>query len=79
VPPVHLTVTWPGGATQDLGDASPAGDMGFSVVVRVPVATPPGMARVRDDGGWSTPYRFQVEQSTARMHSSPPAGADGDE
>ena len=61
LPPVHLTVTFPGGATQDLGEASPAGsDMGFSEVVRVPDGTPDGTATVRGDGELPTTYRFPV-------------------
>jgi len=59
--PVHLTVTWPGGDTQQLGTFTPSGsDMGFSVVVQVPAGTPSGVARVRDDEQDATTCRFHV-------------------
>jgi hypothetical protein len=59
--PVHLTVSWPGGDTEQLGTFTPAGDdMGFSVVVQVPVGTPPGVAKIRDDEQDAVTYRFHV-------------------
>ncbi len=61
MPPVHLTVTCPGGAVDDLGEAGPGGgDMGFSVVVQVPVGTPTGVAKIRDDQEYPSTYRFRV-------------------
>ena len=59
--PVHLTITLPGGSAEDLGEYSPAGqDMGFSVVVRVPVGTPAGIATIRDDQEYPATYRFHI-------------------
>jgi hypothetical protein len=59
--PVHLTLTWPGGAVERLGALSPAGvDMGFSATVRVPAGTPAGIARVHDDRPGAPTYRFHI-------------------
>jgi hypothetical protein len=61
LPPVHLTLTLPGGAVEDLGVFTPAGDdMGFSVVVHVPAGTPAGVARIRDDQEYPAVERFRV-------------------
>lgn len=61
LPPVHLTVTLPGGAAEDLGEFQPAGaDMGFSTEVRVPAGTHVGTAMVRDDQQYPSTFRFKV-------------------
>jgi hypothetical protein len=63
LPPVHLTVTLPGGDLQELGEFNPSGkDMGFSAQVHVPVATQAGTATVRDDQQYPATYRFKVGQ-----------------
>lgn len=61
LPPVHLTLVWPSGAVQRLGEFTPAGDdMGFSLVVHVPDGMPAGIAKVRDDQDYPSTYKFQV-------------------
>ena len=61
--PVHLTLTLPGGAVQELGVFNPSGgDMGFSTRVHVPEATQAGTATVRDDQQYPATYRFKVGQ-----------------
>jgi hypothetical protein len=61
LPPVHLTLTLPGGASKELGVFKPQGqDMGFSAAVNVPVGTPAGTATVRDDQPNPATYEFQV-------------------
>jgi hypothetical protein len=61
MPPVHLVLTLPGGAVEELGEFSPQGqDMGFSAAVRVPEGTPAGIATVRDDLPYLTTYKFKV-------------------
>ena len=66
LPPVHLTLTLPGGAVEDLGVFTPRGDdMGFSVVVHVPAGTPAGVAKIRDDREYPAVDRFRVS-GTAR-------------
>jgi hypothetical protein len=63
LPPVHLTLTLPGGEVTDLGRFTPAGDdMGFSVVVEVPAGTPAGLATVRDDQEHPATYTFHVKK-----------------
>jgi len=60
LPPVHVTLTLPGGDRQAVGAFTPGGeDMGFSFVVQVPVGTPDGVARIEDDRT-PTSYSFQV-------------------
>jgi len=64
--PVHLTLTWPSGAVDDLGEFVPGGqDMGFSVVVQVPAGTPAGVAKVRDDQEYPSTYRFRVGRTAS--------------
>ncbi len=61
LPPVHLTLTLPGGAAKELGEFKPEGqDMGFSVAVNVPAGTPAGTATVRDDQPNPESYKFKV-------------------
>ena len=63
LPPVHLTLTLPGGDQQELGEFNPSGqDMGFSIEVHVPAATKAGTATVRDDQQYPSTYRFTVGQ-----------------
>ena len=59
--PVHLTLVWPSGAVQRLGEFTPAGDdMGFSLVVHVPDRMQVGTAKIRDDQEYPSTYKFQV-------------------
>jgi hypothetical protein len=61
MPPVHLTLTLPGGNVEQLGEFEPGGqDMGFSAAVHVPAATRAGAATVRDDQQYPATYRFEV-------------------
>jgi hypothetical protein len=61
LPPVHLTLTLPGGAVEDLGESTPKGqDMGFSTAVQVPTGTSAGTATVRDDQQDPETYKFEV-------------------
>jgi hypothetical protein len=61
LPPVHLTLTLPGGAVQQLGEFHPSGKyMGLSIGVHVPAATRAGTATVRDDQQHPAAYRFKV-------------------
>jgi hypothetical protein len=63
LPPVHLTITLPGGDVQELGEFHPSGkDMGFSSGVHVPAATRVGTATVRDDQQHPAIYKFKVGQ-----------------
>ena len=63
LPPVHLTLTLPGGEPEALGQFSPGGrDMGFSTEVRVPAGTPAGTATIRDDRQHPAIYKFKVGQ-----------------
>lgn len=63
LPPVHLTLTLPGGDQQELGEFNPSGqDMGFFIEVHVPAATGAGTATVRDDQQHPSTYRFKVGQ-----------------
>jgi hypothetical protein len=60
LPPVHLTLSLPGGAVDELGSFNPDGqDMGFSTVVHVPLGTPSGTATVHDDQQHPA-YTFRV-------------------
>lgn len=62
LPPVHLTLTLPGGRVEPLGEFTPSGpDMGFRALVRIPVATRAGTAKISDDRA-PVPaiYRFAV-------------------
>jgi hypothetical protein len=59
--PVHVTLTLPGGDVQQLGEFNPSGkDRGFSIRVRVPAATRPGTATVRDDEQHAATFTFRV-------------------
>lgn len=61
LPPVHLTLKLPSGVLQNLGEFHPNGqDMGFSLEVHVPAATPAGTATVHDDRQFPAAYTFQV-------------------
>ena len=63
LPPVHLTLTLPGGDVQELGEFKPNGeDMGFSIDVRVPPDTRSGTATVGDDEQHPATYEFKVGQ-----------------
>jgi hypothetical protein len=63
LPPVHLTLTLPGGDVQELGVFHPTGqDMGFSIGVRVPPDTRSGTAIVGDTGKYRATYEFKVGQ-----------------
>ena len=54
LPPVHVTLTLPGGKTQPLGEFTPSGrDLGFTVHVLIPDDAPTGTATISDD---RTPY-----------------------
>ena len=60
LPPVHVTLTLPGGDPQPVGTFTPAGeDLGFTFVVDVPAGTPEGVATIQDDRT-PTSYSFQV-------------------
>jgi hypothetical protein len=66
LPPVHLTLTLPGGDVQALGEFNPGGkDMGFSIGVHVPATTRAGTATVRDDQRHPATYEFQVGRGGA--------------
>ncbi len=59
--PVHLTVTLPGGAVEELGEFHPQGnDMGFSTTVRIPVGTPAGPADIHDDRAPEAHFQFAI-------------------
>jgi hypothetical protein len=61
LPPVHLTLSLPGGAVEELGEFSPKGqDMGFSTAVHVPAGTPAGTATVSDDQQYQRVYKFKI-------------------
>ena len=61
LPPVHLTLTLPGGDVTQLGAFHPGGaDMGFAVEVHVPPGTPAGAAQVRDDQRYPSMFEFEV-------------------
>ena len=61
LPPVHLTLTLPGGAVQDLGEFNPIDpDMGFSTEVQVPATTQAGTATVSDDQEMPATYEFKI-------------------
>lgn len=61
LPPVHLTLSLPGGDAQQLGEFHPSGeDMGFSVGVRVPAEAMSGTATVRDDQQYPATFSFRV-------------------
>lgn len=61
LPPVHLTLTLPGGAVEPLGTFTPAGqDLGFSTTVVVPAGTPAGTAKVSDDRVYPATYEFET-------------------
>ena len=63
LPPVHLTLSLPGGDVQELGEFNPNGqDMGFSASAQVPAATKAGTAMVRDDQPYPATYEFKVGQ-----------------
>lgn len=61
LPPVHLTLSLPGGDAQQLGEFHPSGtDMGFSIGVRVPAEAMSGTATVRDDQRYPATFSFRV-------------------
>ena len=61
LPPVHLTLTLPGGAVKELGEFKAQGqDMGFSIAVDVPPGTSAGTATVRDDRPYPATYKFKI-------------------
>lgn len=62
LPPVHLTLTLPGGRVDHMGEFKPSGpDMGFVASVRIPAATPAGTAVISDDQApFPATYRFMV-------------------
>jgi hypothetical protein len=63
MPPVHLTLTLPGGAATALGQFTGRGqDMGFSTTVGVPAGTPTGTATIRDDQPHPATFTFKVGQ-----------------
>lgn len=63
LPPVHLSVTLPGGAVEPLGTFTPTGqDLGFSTAVVVPTGTPTGTATVSDDRVYPATYEFEIEK-----------------
>ncbi len=63
LPPVHLTLTLPGGAAEALGEFNAQGpDLGFSTTVEVPAGTPAGTATVRDDQPHPATYTFKIGQ-----------------
>lgn len=65
LPPVHLTLTLPGGEVEDVGELSAGGpDLGFSTEAHVPPTTPEGIATVRDDQEHPATYTFKVGQQT---------------
>jgi hypothetical protein len=67
LPPVHLTLAWPDGDEQRLGPFRPGGDdLGFSVAVRVPATTRPGIARLHDDRQPAASFAFKVAARTPR-------------
>ncbi len=59
---MHLTLSLPGGKTQQLGVFTPSGqDMGFVVTVRIPARTRTGTATIRDDRApYPASYRFKI-------------------
>ena len=61
LPPVHLTLTLPGGQVQQLGEFTPGGaSMGFATPVQIPPGTGPGTATVADDRDPQASYEVQV-------------------
>ncbi len=61
LPPVHLTLTLPDGATHNLGTVTPAGaDLGFKVTVQVPPSAKAGTASVSDNRTPPATYHFTV-------------------
>jgi hypothetical protein len=63
MPPVHLTLTLPGGTATALGEFTAHGeDMGFSTAVRVPVGTQAGTATIHDDQPHPATFKFKVGQ-----------------
>ena len=59
--PVHLTLTFPDGTSQALGQVNPSGpQMGFSITVRIPAGTHSGTASVSDDRDYPATYRFHI-------------------
>jgi hypothetical protein len=63
MPPVHLTLTLPGGTARELGEFTGHGqDMGFSTTVWVPAGTPPGIATIHDDQPQPATFKFKVRQ-----------------
>lgn len=78
LPPVHLTLTLPGGGVQDLGAGTPSGqDMGFSSRVHVPAATRAGIATVHDDREPPASYTFEVERRPAPKGAAAPRSGHG--
>ncbi len=61
MPPVHVTLTLPGGAVEHGGELHPRGrDMGFSTALEVPAGTPAGTATVRDDQAPPATFTFKI-------------------
>lgn len=62
LPPVHLTLTLPGGRVESLGEFVPSGaDMGFAASLRIPAGTHDGIATITDDQTpYPASYRFVV-------------------
>jgi hypothetical protein len=64
LPPVHVSLTLPGGAAREVGTFSPSGqDLGFSFRIHVPADTPPGTATLHDDQEHPATYAFEVSGS----------------
>jgi hypothetical protein len=72
MPPVHLTLTLPGGATTEMGQFTGHGqDMGFSTTVQVPGPTPAGTATIHDDQPHPATFTFKVSHEPRRANTRP--------